>query len=186
VRDGTLRAADLAPGVVTSGPRGPRGAQGPSGPQGAAGPTGADVAESKNPAIFRAHSVTPQTNSTQVSFEQVLMGGEDFDPHDVYDPGASVFKAPIDGYYEFYATVLLTPSTNNRIMVALITDATGQEIRGTDLVTSGDQQSHVSGVIKLKAGQRVWPAVYRTQIATVPGGSDGRLSSFGGYLVSAS
>ena len=189
VRDGSLRAGDLAPGVLSSGPRGPRGAEGPTGAQGATGPAGADVTQSQNPAIFRAHSVTPQTNSTAVSFELVLMGGEDFDPRDVYDPALSQFRAPVDGYYEFYATVLFAPVTYNRAMVQLVTDRAGQEIRGSDFVSgpgdvgqATDQQSHVSGVMKLKKGDRVWVGAYRTKIVTLPSSP---LTSFGGYLVSA-
>src|SRR5581483_6137183 len=41
VRDGSLTASDLAPGIISTGSRGPRGPEGPSGPQGLPGPAGA-------------------------------------------------------------------------------------------------------------------------------------------------
>jgi len=191
VRDGSLQAGDLAAGVVSSGPRGPRGAQGPAGAQGAIGPAGADVTQSRNPAIFRAHGVSDQPWPAFGAQKKVLLGGEDFDPNNVYDAGLSVFTAPVDGYYSFSGSVNAGSTGPNdvRLFAEIDTDRPGGVLRGEDITSAWDQQRAVSGVMQLSAGQRVWLELFSgangSVAITVPGsGAAGQYTSFGGYLIS--
>ena len=74
--------------------RGPRGPQGPPGPAGTL----------SNPYVFRAHKIAGQDVPAATS-SKIILGGEDFDPHNDYDPAASRYTAPVAGYYQFSASV---------------------------------------------------------------------------------
>lgn len=67
VKDQSLQANDLAPGVAVSGPRGPRGATGPVGPAGPQGPAG-----TVNAYIGRVATMSfPQTAGTRANVVSV-------------------------------------------------------------------------------------------------------------------
>ena len=183
VRDGSLQSRDLAPGVAISGPRGPRGAEGPSGVQGVPGPPGTNAS---NPAVFRAHSLANQTIPEQFQMK-VIFGGEDFDPHDVFDPVSSTFTAPTDGYYFLEGSVETSiANAPRRLLVEITSSRVLATVRGTDAVTTGFQQGSVSGVLRLQKGDTAWFTVLVDSEPAAPANVSGPspISWFGGYLIS--
>lgn len=191
VRDGALQTQDLAPGVLTKGARGPRGPEGPPGPLLAAGgdlqgafpnPTirrGAVSAdELGNPYVFRAHKVATQDTPTANS-ALVLLGGEDFDPHNDFDPATSRYTIPVDGYYEFSASISMCCG-GGRMFSQITSSQADQVIRGSDYTVSGIHQSVAAGLLKLRRGDTVELAVYTSGVNTM---GPTNLTFLSGFLV---
>ncbi len=140
----------------------PSTARGPRGPQGPAGPSGTLV----NPYMFRAHKIAAQ-DSVAVTANKVVLGGEDYDPHNDYDPATSRYTAPIAGYYQFSSSVSIC-CAGGRMFTSLTTARPGQTIRGTDTTVPGLNRSVASGLMKLEAGDVVELFVWTELASNVP------------------
>ncbi len=140
---------------LVAGPRGPRGPEGP------AGPAGSSAAAHRT--VFRAHAVADQTVINQ-TMHRVLFGGEDFDPENVFDPGASRFTAPVAGYYRFETSVTTTwirpTDPAQRTLLQLKSSREGMTVRGTDAHSVGYEQAMGSGLMRLQAGDTVHVDIY--------------------------
>lgn len=157
--------------VLPSSIRGPRGPQGPAGPAGTL----------SDPYVFRAHKIAAQ-DSVAGATVTVALGGEDYDPHNDFDPASSRYTAPVAGYYQFSSSVSVS-GPPGRMFSFIATARAGQTIRGTDLtVTTGINRSVASGLMMLQAGDTVDLHVY-TDGATNLGVEDGQ-TFMSGALVS--
>ncbi|MBJ7469871.1 MAG: hypothetical protein JHD16_01150 [Solirubrobacteraceae bacterium] len=177
--DGKLPAS-----VLPGGLRGPRGAEGPAGPAGAAG-TAVAATPGGPPVVFRARSVAVQSTPLQGNIK-VLFGGEDFDPSNVFDPGPSVFRAPVAGYYAFAASLTLNwireTDPPGRSLIRIEPSGGDAAIRGTDLTSSYYQQPVASGLMRLEKGQTVSVVLHTELVArTVEASAE---TTFAGWLVS--
>ena len=185
--DGRFPAGVLAAG----GARGPRGPQGPPGPILPAGGDlegelpnprvrrGAVTAEEvPNPYIFRAYKIAAQDTPTANS-ATVTLGGEAFDPHGDFNPGTSTYTVPVDGAYQFSASISMCCG-GGRMLSQIDTNRPDARIRGSDYTASGYHQSVASGLLQLKRGDIVKLAIYTSGVNQL-GATD--LTFLSGHLV---
>lgn len=175
---------------------GGRGPRGPQGPAGALGGAGGDLAgaypnptirsgavsadELSNTYLFRAHKIAAQ-DTPNADAVRVVLGAEDFDPSNGYDPSASTYTIPVTGYWQFSAAVGMCCG-GGRMFADIVSSRAGTGIRGSDITSNGILQSVASGLIHAERGDVISLNMYTSAVNQM---GPSNLTFLDGFLVSS-
>lgn len=134
-----------------------------------------------NPYKFRAWR-NAAANSGNGAFATVVFDTENFDTNSNYSTSTGEYNAPVAGFYQFNANMVLTTSGAELSIISLFVNGT-EVSRGTGVTANGSNGSHVSDTLQLAANDKVTARVFNTATRAL-GVGNSSLVYFSGFLVS--